>query len=53
MSSKEFTLTAINESAQKVNNLIEVNEDRLKNIHIGNINNTKKIDEINKELEQL
>lgn len=53
LSSKEFTFSAINESEQKVNNLIEMYDDRLKNINISNINNTQKIDEIKKELEQL
>ena len=51
--SKEYTFNAIAESEKQLKNLINIYDDRLKNIKVENINNSKKIVEMNKQIENL
>ena len=53
LSSKEYTFNAIAESEKQIKNLINVYDDRLKNIKVENMNIFNKIDEMNRQVENL
>ena len=53
LTSKQYLFNAINESEQKIKNLIDMYDERLKYIKTENLNNSKKFDEMNKQIEKL
>lgn len=53
LTSKQYLFNAINESEQKIKNLIDMYDERLKCIKTENLNNSKKFDEMNKQIEKL
>ena len=52
-STKEFTNNLINQSEEKINSLLKLNDERLKSIKYENTNLNKKLDETNKKIEIL